>query len=277
MKTMDRSKHKPTVDGKQKQADKGKAATGRVKVPYVAVAAHELRSPLAAIYGYLSAYLSGAAGTDPKTNRNMLERAKVRTRTLLDLVDDLLRIETLNSKKTAGKEAVELGGAIRNAVELILPQCDAGNIRVEIDIAGPLPPVKADRVQMEELFTNLVSNAVKYNVSNGRVIIRAKPVRGFVEVQVTDTGVGMDRESLRHVFEPFYRVSDPQTRRVPGTGLGLSIVKKIVESHSGRITIKSEPGKGTTVIVKLPMKDHDRHDPESGRKSKKEKIWPKER
>jgi len=227
----------------------------QVKSQFVTMVAHELRAPLAAIEGYLSAFLTGAAGGDPEVNRNMLERAKARTHSLLDLVNDLLQFIKLEAKKVVRKkEPLDLSGILRSTVDLLRQQGEAKELRIKVDLPDSLPLVEADRGEMEQLFTNLISNAIKYNVKQGKVIVRAKPGNHFLDIKVADTGVGIDEESLPHIFEEFYRVSGPQTRYTPGTGLGLSIVKKIVESHFGRIEVTSKEGKGTTFTVRLPMK-----------------------
>jgi len=185
----------------------------------------------------------------------MLERAKARTHSLLDLVNDLLQFIKLEAKKVVRKkEPLDLSGILRSTVDLLRQQGEAKELRIKVDLPDSLPLVEADRGEMEQLFTNLISNAIKYNVKQGKVIVRAKPGNHFLDVKVADTGVGIDEESLPHIFEEFYRVSGPQTRYTPGTGLGLSIVKKIVESHFGRIEVTSKEGKGTTFTVRLPMK-----------------------
>ena len=227
----------------------------QIKSQFVTMVAHELRAPLAAVEGYLSAFLTGAAGSDPQVNRNMLERAKARTHSLLELVNDLLQFIKLESKKVVRKkELLDLTGVLRGTVELLKPLGEEKGLRFKLELPDSLPPVEADRGEMEQLFTNLISNAIKYNVNQGKVTIRAKPGNHFLDIKVADTGVGIDEESLPHIFEEFYRVSDPKTRYTPGTGLGLSIVRKIVESHFGRIEVTSKVGKGTTFTVRLPMK-----------------------
>jgi two-component system phosphate regulon sensor histidine kinase PhoR len=107
---------------------------------------------------------------------------------------------------------------------------------------------------MEQLFTNLVSNAIKYNVKNGKVMISAKPNNNFLNIKVADTGIGIDEENLPCIFDEFFRVSGPKTRYTTGTGLGLSIAKRIVESHFGRIEVESKVDQGTTFTVKFPIK-----------------------
>lgn len=228
----------------------------QIKSQFVAMVTHELRAPLSAIEGYLSAYLTGAAGTDPSMYRQMMERAKQRAHSLLDLVNDLLQFSRLEAGgRTKKKEPLQISEIIINTVELMKGLGVSKDIRFEVDVPESLPPIDADRAEMEQLFTNLVSNAIKYNVKNGKVIVKAVPDGNFIDISVTDTGIGMDDQSLACIFDEFYRVCGAETRYVTGTGLGLSIVKKIVESNFGHIRVDSIAGKGTTFTVLLPTKE----------------------
>lgn len=227
----------------------------QVKSQFVSMVTHELRAPLSAVEGYLSAYLSGAAGSDPQMNRKMLERAKARTHSLLDLVNDLLQFSRLECKKVERKkELLDIAGIITGTVDLLKNQGEANEIKFKVDLPETLPLIEADRPEMEQLFTNLISNAIKYNVRKGKVTITAGPSNHYLNIKIADSGIGIDKEHLSSIFDEFYRVSGPETRYVTGTGLGLSIVKRIVESHFGQIEVDSKVGKGTTFTVKLPIK-----------------------
>jgi PAS domain S-box-containing protein len=226
----------------------------QIKSQFVAMVTHELRAPLSAIEGYLSAYLTQAAGTDPQMYKQMMARAKQRAHSLLELVNDLLQYSRLEVKSVARKkEPLNISEIILNTVELLKVQGTAKDLKFEMDIPEHLPLIEADRTEMEQLFTNLVSNAIKYNVKNGQVMISALPDGNFLHITVADTGIGIDEENLPCIFDEFYRVCGAETRYVTGTGLGLSIVKKIVESHFGHIKIDSKIGKGTVFIVMLPI------------------------
>lgn len=227
----------------------------QVKSQFVSMVTHELRAPLSAVEGYLSAYLSGAAGNDPQMNRQMLERAKARTHSLLDLVNDLLQFSRLESRRVERKkELLDLKDILVNTVELLRNQGEANEITISLDLPDALPLVEADRTEMEQVFTNLISNAIKYNVKKGKVTVSANPVNHYLNIEISDTGIGIDKEHLSCIFDEFYRVCVPETRYITGTGLGLSIVKRIVESHFGFIEVDSTVGKGTTFTVKLPIK-----------------------
>ena len=226
-----------------------------VKSQFVTMVAHELRAPLAAVEGYLTAYLTGVAGTDPQFNRQMLERARLRSQSLMELVNDLLQFVRLESKKVVRKkELLDMSDIIVNTLELLKQQGTSKDLVFQLDMPEKLPLIEADRTEMEQLITNLISNAIKYNVKNGKVIVSVVPDTHYLNIKVTDTGIGIEEESLPCIFDEFYRVQGAKTRYTTGTGLGLSIVKRIVESHFGRIEVESKVDKGTTFTVKLPLK-----------------------
>ncbi|MBA4389624.1 MAG: hybrid sensor histidine kinase/response regulator [Syntrophus sp. (in: bacteria)] len=228
----------------------------KIKSQFVSMVAHELRAPLAAVEGYLAAYLTGVAGKDPQLNRQMLERARLRTQSLMELVNDLLQFVRLESKKVVRKkELLDLSDIIVNTVELLKQQGTSKDLTFQLDIPDKLPLIEADRAEMEQLFTNLISNAIKYNIKNGTVSVSALPDTHYLGIKVSDTGIGIEEEALPCIFDEFYRVQGEKTRYTTGTGLGLSIVKRIMESHFGRIEVESEVDKGTTFTVKLPLKE----------------------
>jgi len=228
----------------------------RVKSQFISMVAHELRAPLSAIESYLATYLSGAAGSDPKFNQQMLERAKQRAHSLLDLVNDLLQISRLESQRIVRKkELLDMKEIISSTIELLKPQAQEKGIQIESRLPDKCPLIEADRAEMEQLCTNLISNAIKYNRENGKVHVAMSATDGFLKIEVADTGIGIAKEDLSQIFDEFYRVSRPETRYVTGTGLGLSIVKKIVTSHFGHIDVKSKLNEGTTFTVKFPIKN----------------------
>lgn len=226
-----------------------------VKSQFVRMVAHELRAPLAAVEGYLTAYLTGVAGTDPQFNRQMLERARLRTQSLMELVNDLLQFARLESKKVVRKkELLNMSDIIVNTVELLKQQAAGKDLTFQLDIPDRVPLIEADRTEMEQLITNLISNAIKYNVKNGKVLVNIVPDTNYLIMKVADTGIGIEEESLPSIFDEFYRIQGAKTRYTTGTGLGLSIVKRIVESHFGRIEVESKVDEGTTFTVRLPLK-----------------------
>ncbi len=227
----------------------------RVKSQFVSMVAHELRAPLSAISNYLASYLANPAGDNPECNRQMLQRSKERADSLLNLIEDLLQISRLEAQQASQKkELLHLSKIIQHTVEWLTPQANDKHITIEMEMPGPCPAIEADRVEMEQLFTNLISNAIKYNRDHGKISISCLSNDNFFTIKIEDTGIGIAEEDLPHIFEDFFRISREETRYLTGTGLGLSIVKRIVESNLGSINVASELNKGTTFSVSFPIK-----------------------
>jgi two-component system, OmpR family, phosphate regulon sensor histidine kinase PhoR len=225
-----------------------------IKSQFVSMVAHELRAPLAAIEGWLEVILTGAAGEGPEQRRKWLEKIKNRAHDLLELVNDLLVFNRMEAGKVAqNMEPLALVAVVGAAVELQQKEAEKVQVTLAVDLPPELPPIRADRKDMQRLFTNLIDNAIKYNVAGGSVRVTGAVQGGFLRVQVRDTGVGIRPEDLPRIYDEFFRAEDPRTREVRGTGLGLAITRKIVESHQGRIEVESKPGAGTTFTVFLPL------------------------
>ncbi len=228
----------------------------RTKSQFVAMVAHELRAPLAAVQGYLDVMLTGASGNDPQKIQRMLERSKARTAALVNLIDDLLDVSSIESGRIARRiEWIPLPSLLLDVIEMGRPMAEDRNISFHLDLPGTLPPARADREDMVRLFTNLLTNAIKYNHDGGAIHLAARLKGQTIRVDVADTGIGIPGESLPRLFDEFYRVRTPETRQIAGTGLGLSIVKRILEAHHGWIEVESQPGKGSTFSVFLPVVD----------------------
>ncbi len=226
----------------------------KIKSQFVSMVAHELRAPLAAIGGWLDVVLSGSAGDDPAKINRILEQAKNRSHSLLELVNDLLVINQMDAGRVAQNlELISLDEVISGIVELFAGRTSEAHIRLNNNLPDDLPLLQADRNDMERVFTNLIDNAIKYNQPDGRVDIDGSIADGFVCIQVKDSGVGISADDLPHIFEDFYRATDKHTQQIRGTGLGLAIVNKIIDSHHGQIEITSDPGKGSRFSVYLPQ------------------------
>ncbi len=225
----------------------------KIKSQFVSTVAHELRSPLAAIEGWLEIVISGAGGGDEQQKQAWLVRAKERAHSLLALVNDLLEINKIAAGKVAQKmESVQVADVIRRTVDFLKPDADRKAVSFIVQLSDSLPPVQADVQDMEKLFTNLISNAIKYNVDNGSVTIETTVDANTVGFHVKDTGIGMSQEDLPRIFDDFFRIEDKRTSKISGTGLGLTIAKKITDSHFGHIEVKSQPDKGSTFSVYFP-------------------------
>jgi two-component system phosphate regulon sensor histidine kinase PhoR len=127
------------------------------------------------------------------------------------------------------------------------------NISISLDSPEQLPHIFANQQNIDEVLSNLITNAIKYSPEGSSISISAMPENEYLKIIVGDTGYGMEKEDLEKIFTRFYRVKDTNTRAIQGTGLGLSLVKTIIDSHHGKITVESEPGQGTTFTVLLPI------------------------
>lgn len=231
----------------------------QMKADFIAMVAHELRAPLAAVEQQLGVVLGRLAGEITEQQERLLGRVKERVKGLLDLIKDLLDLSKIEAGQIIQyKEPLSLSEVIGRVVDLMRPEAERKGIELRFIPSSEETRMVADRNAMEGIFTNLVSNAVKYTPEGGKVWVSLGKEGAFLKATVSDTGVGIPKEDLPKIFDRFYRVKTPRTRQVIGTGLGLSIVKSLVDAHLGRITIESEVGKGTTVTVLFPkeMENH---------------------
>ena len=229
----------------------------KMKSEFIAMVTHELRAPIAAVEQQLTVILNKLAGDVTEKQEQLLSRAKKRTRGLLDLIKDLLDLSKIEAGKMVQyKEPLLLQEVIQRVVDLM--RAEAENKKIDLQFSAPsnISLIHADRNSMEGIFTNLISNAIKYTPEGGKVWITLSEEGGFVKAAVSDTGIGIKKEDLSRIFDKFYRVKTTETRQIIGTGLGLSIVKSIVDAHLGSISVESEEGRGTTFTVFFPKESN---------------------
>lgn len=229
----------------------------KMKSEFIAMVTHELRAPIAAVEQQLTVILNRMAGEVTEKQEQMLRRAKERTKGLLDLIRDLLDLSKIEAGKMVQyKEPLNLREVIQRVVDLM--KAASENKKIDLQFSPPphVPLIHADRNSMEGIFTNLISNAIKYTPEGGKVWIDLGEEGGFVKASVSDTGIGIKKEDLSRIFDKFYRVKSSETRQIVGTGLGLSIVKSIVDAHLGSISVESEEGGGTTFTILLPKESN---------------------
>ncbi len=225
----------------------------KMKSEFIAMVTHELRAPIAAVEQQLTVILNRMAGDLTAKQEQLLSRAKERTKGLLTLIRDLLDLSKIEAGKMVQyKEPLSLQEVIQRVVDLMRAEAEAKKIDLQFSASPEAPLISADRNSMEGIFTNLISNAIKYTPEGGKVWVTLGEESGFVKAGVSDTGIGLKKEDLSRIFDKFYRVKTIETRQVIGTGLGLSIVKSIVDAHLGSISVESEEGGGTTFTVLLP-------------------------
>jgi two-component system phosphate regulon sensor histidine kinase PhoR len=228
----------------------------KIKSQFVSMVAHELRAPLAAIKGWLEIVITGEGGGDEIQQKQWLERAKDRSDSLLALVNDLLEINRMEAGKIAQKmEPVQVTEIIRKILDFMKPEAEKKSVAIVDKLPENLPLIQADKRDMEKLFTNLITNAIKYSTEDGSVTLEGEVEGSYVCYQVKDAGIGISPENLDYIFDDFYRADDERVRKITGTGLGLTIAKKIVNSHFGRIEAVSKVGQGSAFSVCLPCKE----------------------
>jgi two-component system NtrC family sensor kinase len=220
---------------------------------------HGSRSHLAVIQSCLSLVLGEHYSEIGEQQMDLIKTAKRRSSTLLELLDDILILSYRKSAKEAyDMEPVQLSEIMQKVVDDAQSQAQKKNIVINVQIPSDFPRVVADRKALNEIFSNLLNNAVKYTGERGTVNLTAKQKKGFIEIDLSDTGIGIDSEHLPEIFNEFYRSPNAKSHKVEGTGLGLAIVKEIVEAHGGSLKVRSELGKGSTFTVLLPKKSHKR-------------------
>ena len=221
----------------------------RIKKDFVANVSHELKTPLTAIKGFAETLENE---TKNKDSLHYLEIIKKNTERLINIVNDLLTLSQLEDSGSAFEVvSLDLGDVINNAATIFEEPVSKKGLKLKLNIEKNLPKVKGDAFKLEQVFLNLIDNAVKYT-DKGSVTVTASKADSGVMIEVADTGSGIPEEHLTRIFERFYVVDKSRSKKLGGTGLGLSIVKHIVLQHNGTITAKSEPGEGTVFTVVLP-------------------------
>jgi signal transduction histidine kinase len=222
----------------------------RLKDEFLSGVSHELRTPLTSITGYVELLREEEQSPSRIGYLQIIERNAER---LLGLVADVLFAARLQEGQLRlDLEPVDLSRLVAHAVEEAEPRAGAAGIDLIVR-SEELPQLRGESVRLAQLLDNLVSNAIKFTPSGGRVDVKAYAENGVVRVEVSDTGVGISVDDREHLFERFFRSQTALERQIQGTGLGLYISKAIVEAHGGRIGVSSVEGEGTTFVVELPV------------------------
>ena len=240
----------------------------RQRAEFISTASHEMRTPVAAIEGYLALALNDKVSKIDSNARSYLEKAHASTKHLGKLFQDLLTAaKSEDGRLSSHPVVIEVGVFLRDITERAKFAAEKKGLTVKynnsetvIDTTRPqggkvLEPifyVHADPDRMREVVTNLFDNAVKYT-DEGYISIGMTAQNNTVVISISDTGGGISKEDIPHLFQKFYRVDNSDTRQIGGTGLGLFICKKIVELYGGKIWVESEPGKGSTFFIALPQ------------------------
>ena len=220
---------------------------------FVADVSHELKTPITSIMGYSDTLLE--AEYDEDTKIKFLNVISSEARRMARLVTDLLTLSRYDNKKITPEITIfDLGELVKKCEEKLRFEIEKKNHNVECFVTASVPPVIADKYGIERVVLNILSNAIKYTPENGTIKVYVGFVYNDAYIKVIDNGIGIPEEDLSRIFERFYRVDKARSREMGGTGLGLSIAKEILDQNKGSIDIKSEVGKGTEVVIRIPTK-----------------------
>jgi PAS domain S-box-containing protein len=226
-----------------------------MKSNLLANVSHELHTPLVSIKGYTEMILKRKLGPLTPEQERGLSVAQKNIDRLIELIDNLLSFARLETGETQLRiEDIPLFQLVDEAVDLVAERIRRRNLSVTTQYESDDLVVRGDRVKLGQVFTNLLTNAVKFNRDGGRIAIAARPGRGgFLDIEVADTGIGIPPEEQEKIFERFYQVESGPKRRYEGTGIGLAIVRDILRLHGGNIRVQSTPGQGSTFEFSLPL------------------------
>jgi two-component system, OmpR family, phosphate regulon sensor histidine kinase PhoR len=226
----------------------------QVKSQFVSMVAHELKSPLVAVEGFLQILQNDEIKITDDKKKEFIQRSYERIKSLFQLVNDLLDISKIEQReKYRELEEVNLAEIIQSTINLFEIESKNKNLEVKVEAEESLPLIKVEKEEIARLVGNLFSNAIKYNKQNGSIIIKLSSDENYLNFSISDNGIGIRNDDKHKLFQEFFRALNKQTRAVSGTGLGLTISKRIVESYHGKINFESEYGVGTKFFVKLPI------------------------
>ena len=229
------------------------ARLDRMRKEFVADVSHELKTPITSIMGYADTLLEG--DYDENTQKEFLGVIASEARRMARLVTDLLELSRLdNNKKNIKKESFDLGELVKSCQDKLAIEIKKKGHHVENFVTADVPPVFADRDDIERVVLNIFTNSIKYTPDGGLIKIYVGFVYNDAYIKIIDNGIGIPEEDLNRIFERFYRVDKARSRENGGTGLGLSIAKEILDKNGGSIDIKSQVDKGTEVVIKVPTK-----------------------
>jgi len=220
----------------------------------ITMVSHQLRSPLVAIQQYFEVLLADIEGPLGDKPKEMIRRARERLTGLLNLINDWLDLARINESQLVGKlKPVSLGRLLAKLVAFMGPLAKDHSVSLEWEDAEASGlRVLGDEEMLEQVFTNLIANAIVYNRPQGRVHVSLREEADAAVIDFQDTGIGISPDHLPRIFDQFFQISRSESKKMKGSGLGLSIAKKIVEAHQGRIEVTSTPGIGSLFRVRLP-------------------------
>ncbi len=237
----------------KKMTNKLQDAGKKIRFTFLSILSHELKAPLNAIEGYLKMTKERQLGPNLEDYDGIIDRSLDRIRGMRNLILDLLDLTRVESGKAKRNMAdVDLLKVARTAIDTMRPYAIQREVDIELQGVAPLI-LQADEEEIEIIFNNLVSNAIKYNKEGGTVACNIHKNEGCMIIQVEDSGIGMSQNDIEKIFDDFVRIKNEDTKNISGSGLGLSIVKKLVDNYSGKIEVTSAPGQGSIFKVIIPI------------------------
>lgn len=226
-----------------------------MKLDFVSIAAHELRTPLTSLKGYLYVFIRDYLKSMDEKQATILQRLNISTQKLIALVEALLSISKIErGTLTVNLQPVDWISNVEAAISEIMPQVKDKRLELTLDLPSSiLPRVNVDSFRINEVLSNLLSNAINYTPAGGKIRVEVQLKEDEIITHISDTGRGIPKEALSHLFTKFFRVSGSLEQGSKGTGLGLYIAKSIVNMHHGKIWVDSELGKGSTFSFTLPV------------------------
>jgi len=235
-----------------KEAESLRKEKKLIEENFITMVTHQLRSPLVTIGQYFEVILGGIVGDVSPKQKEMITKAKDRLEGLLELINDWLDIARLSNGQIMEKrKVISIGELVETIVDFVRPEAEKAGISVEILPKKGSDRVLGDKESLEQVFSNLIHNALKYNKSQGSISIKIEEREDCIATLIKDTGIGISKEHLPLIFDQFYQVSGTG-KKGKGSGLGLSIAKKIIEMHKGNIQVESQKDVGSTFTVCLP-------------------------
>lgn len=237
----------------KKMTNKLQDAGKQIRFTFLSILSHELKAPLNAIEGYLKMTKERQLGPNLSDYDGIIDRSLDRIRGMRNLILDLLDLTRVESGKAKRNITdVDLLKVARAAIDTMRPYAIQREVSIVLQGDAPLV-LPADQEEIEIVFNNLISNAIKYNKEGGTVTCTIQKKEGHMRIQVEDSGIGIGQNDIENIFDDFVRIKNEETKNISGSGLGLSIVKKLVDHYSGKIEVTSTPGQGSTFRITFPI------------------------
>ena len=237
-----------------REANKRLENLNEMKSEFISIVSHDLRTPLTSIKNAVGLLITEKAGKLNKTQINFMSMAERNIDRLARLINDLLDLSKLEAGKMKLQFAeIDIKRIMQLSVETFKSRADDKSIELTMNLPEVLPNVYVDSDRIEQVFANLIDNALKFTSEGGKIVVSARKIQDKVEVSVEDTGVGISADNKQHIFDQFYQTEDTLSRKTGGTGLGLSIVKQLIDAHGGKISVESEEGKGSRFFFAIPV------------------------